>query len=110
MAMAPLGSSNCRSCQTSLLNIVPTPANMTPQAQQGGGFLQGNMGKYAVGALGGAAAIIGGEMLFNGLENSIENRVEDDMGYGGNQHHRHHQREGEGMLGELGRLADDIGL
>jgi hypothetical protein len=84
---------------------------MAPQGQQGGGFLQGNVGKYAAGALGGAAAVIGGEMLFNGLENSIENRVEGDMGYGGNRHHRHHhQREGEGMLGELGRLADDVGL
>jgi hypothetical protein len=81
---------------------------MPPQGQQGGGFLQGNVGKYAVGALGGAAAIIGGEMLFNGVENSIENRVEGDMGYGGNRHH--HQRENEGILGELGRLANDVGL
>ena len=108
MAMAPVGSPACRSCHTSLLNIVPTPANGPMQGQQGG-FLQGDAGKYAIGALGGAAALFAGEQLFNGLENSIENRVEDDMGYGGNQHHRHHH-QGEGLLGELGRLADDVGL
>ncbi|HEY4383891.1 MAG TPA: zinc ribbon domain-containing protein [Ktedonobacteraceae bacterium] len=113
MAMAPVGTPNCRSCQTSLLNIVPTPANMVmpgQQGQQGGGFLQGNAGKYAMGALGGAAAVLGGEFLLNGLENSIEGRVEDDMGYGERHHHRHHHREDDGMLGGLGRLVDDIGL
>lgn len=82
---------------------------MPVQGQQGGlgGFLQGNGGKYAAGALGGAAAVIGGEMLLHGLENTIENRVEGDMGYP--QHHRHHHRD-EGMLGGLGELANDIGL
>jgi Double zinc ribbon len=107
MAMAPVGSSNCRGCQTSLLNIVPTPANMPMQGQgQLGGFLQGNAGKYAMGALGGAGAVIGAEMLFNGLEHSVEN----NMGYGGNYGHHHHHREENGILGELGRLADDVGL
>jgi hypothetical protein len=109
MAMSPVGTPNCRGCQTSLMNIVPTPANMAAPGQQGGGFLQGNAGKYAMGALGGAAAVIGGEMLFNGFENSIENRVEGDMGFGQNYRH-HHRREGDGLLGEVGRLADDIGL
>lgn len=81
------------------------PANM-PAGQQGG-FLQGNAGKYAMGALGGAAAVIGGEMLLHGIENNIENRVENDMGFGGER--RHHHRD-EGLLGGLGELADDIGL
>ena len=79
------------------------------QFQQGGGmggFFQGSGGKMAMGALGGAAAVIGGEMLLNGIENRIEDRVEDNMGMGG---HRHHHREG-GLLGGIGELADDIGL
>ena len=108
MAMAPMGTPNCLSCRTSLAGIVPTPVNMPPQSQQGpGGLLQGNAGKYALGALGGAAAILGGEMLFNGIENSIENRVEGDLGMGSGRNH-HHRREG--LLGGLGELVDDIGL
>lgn len=81
---------------------------MPMQGQQGGmgGFLQGDGGKLAMGALGGAAAVLGGEMLMHG----IENQIEDNIGMGG--HHRHHNRrdEDDGMLGGLGRLADDIGL
>jgi hypothetical protein len=46
-------------------------------------------------------------MLLNGLENSIEQRVEGDMGFGGRHHHRD---DDNGGLGNLGRLADDIGL
>ncbi len=81
---------------------------MPTQSQQGpGGLLQGNAGKYAMGALGGAAAILGGEMLFNGIENSIENRVEGDLGMSSGRHH-HHRRDG--LLGGLGGLVDDIGL
>jgi hypothetical protein len=112
MAMSPLGTPNCPSCRTSLAGVVPTPANVPQQAQQGGilgglgGMMQGNAGKYAVGALGGAAAVIGGEMLLGGIEHRIEDRVEDDMGYGYERHH-HHREEGLGGLGELGR---DIGL
>jgi predicted amidophosphoribosyltransferase len=109
MAMAPIGSPNCASCHTSLAGIVPTPANMPAQGQQGlGGLMQGNAGKYAMGALGGVAAVLGGEMLLHGVENNIENRVEDDMGMGSG-HHRHHHRN-EGLLGGLGELAEDIGL
>jgi hypothetical protein len=82
--------------------------NIPAQSQQGpGGALQSNAGKYALGALGGAAAILGGEMLFNGIENSIENRVEGDLGMGSGRHHHHHR---EGLLGGLGELVDDIGL
>lgn len=103
MAMAPLGSPSCVSCRTSLAGVVPVPANMPMQGQQGG-FLQGNGGKFAMGALGGVAAVVGGEMLLHGVERSIENGVEGDMGFG-----RHRHRD-EGLLGGLGELADDIGL
>jgi Double zinc ribbon len=109
MAMSPMGTPNCPSCHTSLAGVVPTPANMPPQGQQQGGlggFLQGTGGKYAMGALGGAAAVLGGEMLLHGVERNVEERVEGDMGYG---HERHHHRD-EGMLGELGELGKDIGL
>lgn len=114
MAMAPIGTPACPSCRTSLAGVVPTPANTMPmqQGQQGGlgGFMQGNGGKYAMGALGGAAALMGGEMLFGGLVNGIENRGGgyDDGGYGGSRHH--HRHRDEGLLGGLGELADDIGL
>ncbi len=108
MAMAPVGTPNCAGCHTSLAGIVPTPANMPAPGQQGlGGLMQGNAGKYAMGALGGAAAVLGGEMLLHGVENSIENRVEGDMGMGYG-HPRHHRQEG--LLGGLGELVDDIGL
>ena len=69
-----------------------------------GGMMQGNGGKYAMGALGGAAAIIGGEMLLGGVEHTIERGVEGDMGYGERRHHD------EGMLGGLGEIGRDIGL
>lgn len=58
-----------------------------------------------MGALGGAAAVLGGEMLLHGVEHNIEERVEGDMGY---RHERHHRDEG--MLGELGELGKDFGL
>jgi hypothetical protein len=104
MAMASVGTPVCLGCRTSLAGVVPTPANM--QNQQGG-FLQGNGGKLAMGALGGAAAVIGGEMLLNGLENAVEG----DRGYGGGyERHRHHHHRDEGMLGDLGELGKDIGL
>ena len=57
--------------------------------------MQGDGGKYAMGALGGAAAIIGGEMLLHEVE-------------GERRYERH--REGEGLLGGLGDLANDVGL
>jgi len=70
------------------------------QGQQGGlgGFLQGSGGQMAVGALGGAAAVIGGEMLLHGLEGNHERRYDYDRGDDG------------GMLGGLGGIANDIGL
>ena len=112
MAMSPLGTPNCPSCHTSLAGVVPTPANMPQQNQQGmlgglGGMMQGNAGKYAMGALGGAAAVLGGEMLLGGIEHHVENRVEGDVGYGYEEHHRRHE---EGMLGGLGEISKDLGL
>lgn len=112
MALAPLGSAYCVGCRTSLAGVIPVPMQ-GQQGQQGGigSFLQGNGGKYAMGALGGAAAVLGGEMLLNGVENQVENRVDGDMGFGGyNHHHRRHRDDDNGPLGGLGRLADDIGL
>lgn len=114
MAMAPMGTPSCPSCRTSLVGVVPTPANMQAQGQQGmlggiGNLFQGNKGNMAMGALGGAAAVIGGEMLLHGVENSIGNRVEGDMGYGGYEHH-HRRHEEEGLLGGLGDIANDVGL
>jgi hypothetical protein len=93
MAMAPLGTPNCLSCHTSLANIAPTPANMSMQSQQGGMF-QGQGGNMAMGALGGAAAVIGGEILLHEFERGF------DRNRGG----------GDGLLGGLGDLANDVGL
>lgn len=97
MAMAPVGTTNCASCHTSLAGVVPTPAAMLMQGQQGGGLggmFQGQGGNMAMGALGGAAAVIGGEMLLRGIESDHDRRYDDD----GN------------LLGGLGGLANDIGL
>jgi predicted amidophosphoribosyltransferase len=96
MAMAPLGTPNCTSCHTSLANVAPTPANMPAQYQQGGmgGMFQGPGGNMAMGALGGAAAIIGGEVLLHEFEHGF------DRNRGG----------GDGLLGGLGDLANDVGL
>jgi len=99
MAMSPLGTANCPGCRTNLAGVVPTPAGMAAQGQQQGGLgglFQGQGGGMAMGALGGAAAVIGGEMLLHGFENEHERR------YDGNG--------GGGMLGDLGGLANDIGL
>jgi hypothetical protein len=107
-AMAPMGTPSCPSCRTSLAGVVPAPATAAAaaQGQQQGGlgnFMQGDGGKYAMGALGGAAAVIGGEMLLHGVERNLEEGGGD--GYEG----RHHHRE-EGLLGGLGNLGNDIGL
>jgi hypothetical protein len=92
MAMSPLGTTHCPSCRTSLGSIAPTPADMPGQQ---GGFMQGAGGNVAMGALGGAAAVIGGEILLHEIERGFER----DRGYG--------HREGEGLLGDL---ANDVGL
>ncbi|MBO0794505.1 MAG: hypothetical protein J2P36_26625, partial [Ktedonobacteraceae bacterium] len=95
MAIAPLGTPVCAGCRTSLAGVAPVPQNMPVQGQQGG-FFQGDGGKLAMGALGGAAAVIGGQMLLHNLEDSFDG-----------DHHHHH---GGGVLGDLGELADDVGL
>ena len=97
MAMAPLGTPNCLSCRTSLANVAPTPASMPMQNQQGGMF-QGPGGNMAMGALGSAAAVIGGEILLHEVEHGFDR----NRGYG--------DRGGDGLLGGLGDLANDVGL
>ena len=56
-----------------------------------------------MGALGGAAAVIGGEMLLHGVERDFEHheRRRDYDDYGNRD---------EGLLGGLGNLGNDIGL
>lgn len=81
------------------------PANMPMQGpgQQGmGGLMQGKGGNMAMGALGGAAAVIGGEMLLHGIER--------DLGGGERRHHRRDDDDDGGMFGGLGEIANDLGL
>ncbi len=100
MAMSPVGTANCAGCRTNLAGVVPTPAGLPSQGHQGGlgGMFQGQGGSMDMGALGGAAAVIGGEMLLHGFEHEHERRYDYDQG------------GGDGMLGGLGGLANDIGL
>lgn len=109
MAMAPMGTAACPSCHTSLANVAPTPSAMPAQPMQGqqqqrglGGFLQGNGGSMAMGALGGAAAVIGGEIIMHDIERDLG-------GGGGYGYERHHHRE-EGLLGGLGEIGNDLGF
>ena len=52
----------------------------------------------AMGALGGAAAVIGGEILLHEVEHGFDR----NRGYG--------DRGEDGLLGGLGDLANDVGL
>lgn len=100
MAMSPQGTPACPSCRTSLAGVVPSPGNVPMQGQQQGGFggmFQGSGGNMAMGALGGAAAVIGGEMLLHNIERR-------------NEYDRYGERRGNGLLGDLGELGEDIGL
>jgi hypothetical protein len=101
MAMSPIGTATCPGCHSSLAGVAPTPAMMQQQGQMGGlgGFLQGGSGNnMAMGALGGAAAVLGGEMLLHEIERGHERR---EYGY---------ERRDDGLLGDLGGLANDLGL
>ncbi len=60
-------------------------------------MFQGPGGNMAMGALGGAAAIIGGEILLHEMERGFDR----NRGYGD---------RGDGLLGGLGDLANDVGL
>jgi len=60
-----------------------------------------NAGKYLLGALGGAAAVIGGEILLHDVEKGIERHVERDVArrawsgetpHHGHHHHHHRRR------------------
>lgn len=56
---------------------------------------QHNAGKYLLGALGGAAAAIGGEILLHDVEKGMERHVERDVErreWDGPAHHHHHHR------------------
>jgi hypothetical protein len=68
----------------------PYPNQPIPQKQN-------NMGKYLMGALGGAAAVIGGEILMHDVEKGIERHVERDVErrewIGEPHHHHHHEHE-----------------
>jgi len=111
MAMSAQGTPACPSCHTSLAGIVPTPSMAPAQGQQQGGiggFLQGSGGQMAVGALGGAAAVIGGEMLLHGVEHGIERDMDRRRGY--DDYGDRDRGGGGGLLGELGNLGNDIGL
>jgi len=70
------------------------------QGQQGGfgGVFQGPGGNMAMGALGGAAAVIGGEILLHEIEGGFH------------RNRRYGYDEGDGLLGDLGDLANDVGL
>lgn len=66
----------------------PYPNQPAPQ--------QNNVGKYMLGALGGAAAVIGGEILLHDVERGVERHVERDIvqreRMGEHRHHHHHRR------------------
>src|SRR5690348_16722639 len=62
------GTAFCVNCGTGLSAPqygAPNPNQPVPQQQQN------DIGKYLIGALGGAAAAIGGEMLLHGAERQI---------------------------------------
>ncbi len=84
---------------------MPMQPNMQPQQ---GGFMQSGNGKMAMGALGGAAAVLGGEMLLHELENRGGDGVAGNLGFG--EHHHRRDEDGGGLLGDLGSLGNDIGL
>jgi hypothetical protein len=81
MTIAPVGTSYCVNCSTSLAGVVPIPASVLAQDQQQdmmsglGNMMQGNVGKYAMGAPSGANAGLGEEMLWESVENSSEEGI-----------------------------------
>ena len=76
---------------------MPAGVPMQNQQQGGlGGMLQGNAGKYAMGALAGGLIAIEGERLLHGIE-------------GGGEYERHRRYDDEGGGGLLGGL-NDIGI
>ena len=85
----------CAYCGTPLGNAPFDRRGPAPSAPQ----QQNNAGKYLMGALGGAAAVIGGEILLHDVERGIERRVEHDSErreWGGEfpHHHHHHHHHG----------------
>lgn len=93
-----LGTAFCAYCGLALQSPLyqgQTPPNFPPAqpfSPQPALPQQSNMGKYVLGALGGAAAVIGGEILFHDAEKSIEHHVERDVArreWVGEDHHNH---------------------
>lgn len=108
MAISPLGTAACPGCHTSLAGVAPTSGAVPVQGQpQGGlgGIFQGSGGNMAMGALGGAAAVIGGEIILHDIERGLGGGYGYGYGYGYGPHRRE-----EGLLGELGDLSNDLGI
>jgi hypothetical protein len=91
-----LGTAFCSFCGLALQSppyVPPVPPQPAPPQQS-------NVGKYVLGALGGAAAVIGGEILFHDVEKGIERHVEKDIvrdewraePHHHRHHHHHHRR------------------
>jgi len=106
------GTAYCAYCGTALQmsqNVVQTPPYappaQPPYPNQPAPPQQNNAGKYIIGALGGAAAVLGGEMLLHDVEKGIERHVERDVerrewaGQGPHHHHHHNQHHRRCMCG-----------
>jgi hypothetical protein len=100
-SVAP-GTAFCACCGLALQSRPyqgQTPPYAPPVPPQPAPPQQSNAGKYVLGALGGAAAVIGGEILLHDMEKGIERHVERDMSrrewakpHHHHHHHRHHRR------------------
>jgi hypothetical protein len=80
----------CANCGAPATPVSPYPSQAAYANQP-----QNNMGKYLMGALGGAAAILGGEMLLHDVERGFRRPCRWGMmsgpwGYGFPHHHHHH--------------------
>jgi len=73
----------------------PPPYPQAPPAYPQAPQQQSNAGKYLMGALGGAAAVIGGEILLHDVERGLERHEERGMErreWEEHHHHHHHHR------------------
>jgi len=117
-AVAP-GTAFCAYCGAALQMpqyMSQTPPPYMPPAQppypnQPAQPQQGGAGKFIMGALGGAAAVIGGEILMHDVERGIERHVERDVErreWEGQHHHHHHHHHRRCMCGHEYGLDIDI--
>jgi hypothetical protein len=102
------GTAFCASCGLALQPSPyqgQTPPYAPPIPPQPAPPQQSNVGKYVLGALGGAAAVIGGEMLLHDVERGVERHVERDVvrdewrGEPHRHHHHHHHHHRRCMCG-----------